>query len=113
MDAQGSQFKAVIFSDRGWWVAQCLEVDLCVSAKTRDALPRMLVRQLRGQAALDVSRGKRPFEMLPKAPEKFWRMYSEAQEVSAEELREPWFRRILNAVRGVPGLRAELTLATV
>jgi hypothetical protein len=113
MDVHGSHFKAVIFFDRGWWNAQCLEVDLCVSAKTLDALPKKLARQLRGQAALDVSRGKRPFEMLPRAPEKFWRMYSEAREMRAEELREPWFLRILNAARGIPGLQAELTLATV
>jgi hypothetical protein len=113
MDTQSSRFRAVIFFDRGWWVAQCLEVDLCVSAKTRDALPKKLARQLRGQAILDASRGKRPFEMLPRAPEKFWRMYSEATEMGAEELQEPWLFRILNAIRGIPGLRAELTFATV
>lgn len=113
MDAQHSSFRAVIFFDRGWWVAQCLEVDLCVSAKTRDALPKKLARQLRGQAALDASRGRRPFEMLPKAPEKFWRMYSEGKAMGPEELKEPWLFRILSALRGVPRLQAELTLATV
>jgi len=113
MDAHSSHFRAVIFFDRGWWNAQCLEVDLCVSAKTRDALPKKLARRLRGQASLDVSRGKRPFEMLPRSPEKFWRMYSEGKAMGSEKLKEPWLLRAWNAIRGIPGLRAELTLATV
>jgi len=79
METADTTFRAVIFFDRGWWVAQCLEVDICVAARRREALPKKMARQLRGQAALDVSRGKRPLESFPRSPERFWRMYSEAQ----------------------------------
>jgi hypothetical protein len=113
MDTAPTAFQAVIFFDRGWWVAQCLEVDICVASRKKNDLPKKIARQLRGQAVLDISRGKRPFETFPKSPEKFWRMYSEAQQVSVAELKESWFSRLLNAVRGIPELRAKLTLATV
>jgi hypothetical protein len=113
MQTENNAFRVVIFSDQELWVAQCLEVDVCVTARRRDDLPKKIVRQLRGQAILDASHGKRPFESFPRAPERFWQMYSEAQQLGVAELRESWFFRILNALRGVPGLRAQLTLATV
>jgi len=111
METETNAFRIVIFFDRGWWIAQCLEVDICVAARRREDLPKKIARQLRGQAILDISRGKRPFESFPKSPEKFWRMFSQAKPLGVEELRESWLFRILNGLRGIPELRARLTLA--
>jgi len=104
--------RAVVFFDRGWWVAQCLDYDICVSAGNREKLPRKLLRRLQSRAAFDVSHGLRPFQNITKAPEKFWGMYAAASHYKVEELREPWFIRFWRIRQRIPTLRAELTLAS-
>lgn len=105
--------RAVIYFDRGWWVAQCLEVDICTASRVRERLPKKISRQLRGQAVLDLSKGKRPFETFPKAPERFWRMYSEARPLTSEESASSWLLRLIAAFSRAPKLRTELALAAV
>ena len=109
MDADTYSIHAVVYLDRGWWVAQCLEYDLCTASRQRDELPRKLLSQLRTQIAADRMRGKRPFEDLPAAPEKFWKLYGEGRPIPLE-LREPWLTRIFRRLRKSPELRAELAL---
>jgi hypothetical protein len=53
--------RAVAFQRDGKWIAQCLEYDLCTSAKTQNELARRLAAQLRLQLALDRARGAEPF----------------------------------------------------
>lgn len=110
MDQDSTYFvRAVVFYDRGWWVAQCLEHDLCTSSKKREELPRKLIAQLRTQIAADSLRGKRPFEDLPKAPERFWQLYQEGVPMAFPR-QEGWLDRLLGKWRGAPELRAELAL---
>lgn len=104
--------RAVILQDRGWWVAQCLDYDICVSARSREKLPRKLLRRLQSRAAFDASRGLKPFQDVSKAPERFWEMYAAASHFEVEELREPWFLRLWRIRQRVPVLHAELTLAS-
>jgi hypothetical protein len=100
--------KAVIFFDRGWWVAQCLDYDICVSAKSRERLPRKLLRRLQSRAGFDLSRGLSPFQNASKAPDKFWTMYAAATPFEVQELREPWFIRLWSFRPRPSRLRAEL-----
>lgn len=109
MDADTYSIHAVVYLDQGWWVAQCLEYGLCTASWQRDELPRMLLSQLRTQIAADLARGKQPFEDLPKAPERFWKLYGEGRPIPFA-VRETWLARMLQRLRKSPELRAELAL---
>ena len=100
--------RAVIFFDRGWWIAQCLEYNLCTSSKRREDLPRNLMGQLRTQTAADIFHGKRPFETLSTAPKRFWRLYEEGGEPMQVEPRVDWLDRLLMRFRRAPRLLAEI-----
>lgn len=72
---------AVLFEDRGWWVAQCLEHNLTASSKDPRELPKKLETVLRVQIEADLEAGKIPFSTLPSAPRRFWKLFQNA---------EPW-----------------------
>jgi hypothetical protein len=72
---------AVLFEDRGWWVAQCLEHNLTASSKNPRELQKKLETVLRVQIEADLEAGKAPFSTLPSAPRRFWRLFQSA---------EPW-----------------------
>jgi len=74
-------FHAVLFEDRGWWVAQCLERNLTASSKDPRELPKKLETVLKGQIEADLEAGKVPFSALPPAPRRFWTLFQSA---------EPW-----------------------
>ena len=74
-------FHVVVFEDRGWWVAQCLERNLAAASEDPRDLPGKLETVLRGQIEADQEAGDEPFCALPQAPRRFWKMFQEA---------EPW-----------------------
>src|SRR5438270_10544232 len=78
--ADNHQIRAVAFERGDHWVAQCLEYDIATQAKTLDdllyELERILVAHLMGAEGAD------PFANIPKAPQRFWRMYETAEEIS-------------------------------
>lgn len=104
--------RAVVFQDRGWWVAQCLEYDLCTSAKDRKELTRKLASQLRLQMILDLNRGKRPFQDLPRAPQRFWEMYSGSTPEEVVQVRGSWLGNLFRIWRGGSRVQANIALAT-
>jgi hypothetical protein len=110
MSRQTTTIHVVVFEDRGWWVAQCLEHDLCTSSKNLNDLPRQIASQLSLQVALDRRRGRQPFEGLPRSPQKFWDLYDRATPHTVVDVRGSMLGRILKALR-FPGLQAQLSLA--
>jgi hypothetical protein len=70
---------AVVFREGGWWIAQCIEHDLVGLARTREALPDALCRQLQTQIEIDLEAGEEPFANLPAAPARFWKMCKAAE----------------------------------
>jgi hypothetical protein len=74
-------FHAVLFEDRGWWVAQCLERNLTASSKDPRELHKKLETVLKGQIEADMEAGKVPFSAIPPAPRRFWILFQSA---------EPW-----------------------
>lgn len=72
---------AVLFEDRGWWVAQCLEHNLTASSKNPLTLPKKLETVLKVQIEADLEAGKVPFSTLPPTPSRFWMLFQNA---------EPW-----------------------
>lgn len=108
----GHTIRYVVYQDRGWWVAQCLEHDLCTSSKKRDDLPRQIRAQLRLRLAVDRKKGRAPFQGLPTAPSKFWKMYEQAKPMGAFELGEPLVTRLWSMLRRrFPTTHAEVCMA--
>jgi hypothetical protein len=74
-------FHAVLFEDRGWWVAQCLEHNLTASSKDPRELHGKLETVLKVQIEADLEAGTAPFSTLPPAPRRYWTLFQSA---------EPW-----------------------
>jgi hypothetical protein len=74
-----SVLHAVVFEDRGWWVAQCLEHNLTASARNPLDLPKKLESVVRVQLEADLEAGKTPFSTLPPAPRRFWDLFEKAE----------------------------------
>ena len=104
--------RAVVFQDGERWTAQCLEYDLCTSAKDRKEIARKLASQLRLQLMLDLTRGVKPFEALPRAPQRFWEMYSGSTPEEEVRIREPWLGSLFRIWRGRSQVQANIALAT-
>jgi len=102
---------AVAFQEHGLWIAQCLEHDLCTSAKNYSDLGRKLASQLRLQIYLDRKRGKEPLQDIPRAPQKFWNMYSSGAPAEDVEIRGTWMDSLFTAWHR-PKAQARLTLVT-
>jgi hypothetical protein len=62
---------AVLFEDRDWWVAQCLEHNLTASAKDPRDLHKKLETVLKVQIEADREAGVEPFSALPPGPSPF------------------------------------------
>lgn len=71
-------FHVVLFEDRGWWVAQCLERNLIAASRDPRELPAKLEVVLRVQIEADRDAGIEPFSALPQAPRRFWQMFQAA-----------------------------------
>lgn len=89
--------RAVVFQEGGRWVAQCLEYDLCTSAGDRRELTRKLASQLRLQMMLDLTKGNEPFQGLPRAPQKFWDLYSSSKPEETVRVRGSWLGNLFRA----------------
>ena len=103
--------RAVVFQESGRWTAQCLEYDLCTSARDRQELTRKLVSQLRLQIILDLAKGNKPFQDLPRAPQRFWEMYASSTPQETVRVRGSWLENLLTAWRGLSQVQASLALA--
>ena len=104
--------RAVIYQDRGWWVAQCLEYDLCTSAKDRTELTRRLASQVRLQMVIDVAAGKRPFQDLPRAPDRRWEAYSLGKPEKVLKIRGFWLGIFTLMRLGRHRIQASISMAT-
>ena len=74
-------FHVLLFKDRDWWVAQCLERNLATASRDPRELPSKLEAVLKVQIESDQEAGVEPFSTLPQAPRRFWQMFQNA---------EPW-----------------------
>jgi hypothetical protein len=67
--------RTVVFQEEGWYVAQCLDVDLATQAKSLEALYVALEQLLLGRILVSEKLGLQPFENLPPAPKRYWDLY--------------------------------------
>lgn len=70
---------AVVFQEGGWWIGQCLEVDLATQSRRLEDLPGELERLLAVQLAASTEAGVAPFAGLAPAPRRFWDLYERAK----------------------------------
>ena len=94
-DASDSRVRAVLFEEQGWWVAQCLEVNVATQARTLQDLQFELERILVGYLVVAKENDAEPFENLRRAPKRFWRMYEEGSPVQTIQF-------LFHAPRGIP-----------
>jgi hypothetical protein len=80
------KIRAVLFQEEGWWVAQCLEYDIAAQARDQSDVLYELERILAGRCLLSASKGRLPFEGLPRAPRRYWVMYEQAAPVPTSAL---------------------------
>lgn len=73
------EIRAILFQEIGWWVAQCLEYDIAVQARTKEALLHELERILIGYILVGQKKGRLPFQGMPPAPRRYWEMYEQAK----------------------------------
>jgi hypothetical protein len=78
---------AILFQEGEWWSAQCLEYDIAAQARTLSDLRYELERVLFSHALVAIENGRRPFEELKPAPQKYWDMFAEAKlRIEGDEL---------------------------
>jgi hypothetical protein len=70
--------RTVLFQEGGWWVAQCLDVDIAAQARTERDLYYELGRLLVGRILAGEKLGVDPFRSLPPAPKRYWDMFFDA-----------------------------------
>lgn len=78
-------FHVVLFDDRGWWVAQCLERNLVAASKDLREIRSKLETVLKVQIEADREAGVEPFSALPQAPRRFWQMFQRAEPWSLDD----------------------------
>lgn len=70
--------RVVVFEEEGWKVAQCLEYDIAVQAKTYQDLYYQIEKALVGQMVAAMEDHRAPFENLPEAPAAYHEMWERA-----------------------------------
>lgn len=75
------EIRAIIFRDPtvDAWIAQGLEFDICAQAKTLEGVHIAFERAIVATAAAAMELGQEPFHDLPRAPEKFFRIFEHAK----------------------------------
>ena len=71
--------RVVVFQEGKWLSAQFLEYDIATQARTLDDLCYELQRIIVGHIATSKKLGKKPFEGVPQAPQKFWDMFARSR----------------------------------
>jgi hypothetical protein len=71
---------AIVFYDKDTcsWFAQCLEYDIATQAGTLHDLNYELERAIMGHIVVSREHGLEPFDCLPPAPAKYWKLFEQA-----------------------------------
>ena len=76
--SEGLTIHIVVFPEGEWWIAQCLEYDLCTAQRRLEDLPAEIRRFLKVQILGSLELKIEPFSGFAPAPKRFWRMYEHA-----------------------------------
>lgn len=78
-NASSLPISAILFQEGEWWSAQCLEYDIAAQARTLSDLRYELERVLCSHVLVSLENGRRPFDGLKAAPQKYWDMFAGAK----------------------------------
>jgi|HubBroStandDraft_5_1064220.scaffolds.fasta_scaffold175107_3 predicted RNase H-like HicB family nuclease len=68
----------LFFKEQGFWVAQCLQVDVTSQGETIEDARKSFERVLVAQVMSDLEEKREPLSCLPEAPAKFWHQFRRA-----------------------------------
>src|SRR5207244_11393778 len=77
--------RVLVFREGDWWIAQCLEHDICIQARTVEDIRPELERVLTAHYLLTES-SKTPFHGMPRAPQVFWDRYEDAKQMDTYKI---------------------------
>lgn len=88
IDDSGLRLDVLLLREKGgekeYWVAQCLQYDICVQASTIERLREAFMNVLVGNIILAIQREEEPFSRLKPAPEKYWDLHRTAMRFDQE-----------------------------
>ncbi len=69
---------ALLMNDNGAWVMQCLQYDIAAQSELFEGVELALKMALAAQIDANVQFGKKPFQDVPRAPEKYWALFEKS-----------------------------------
>lgn len=79
MSATKYAFSIVLLQEGEWWSAQCLEYDIATQAKSFTDVLYEIQKLIVSHFAVAEAEGRRPFEGIGPAPQKYWELFDRAQ----------------------------------
>lgn len=76
--------RVIVMREGEFWVAQCLEYDICTSASDMETLELRMQGQIECEAQLSEQLNGAPFAGIGAAPERFHQMWEDARKFEAE-----------------------------
>jgi hypothetical protein len=73
------RIRVVVFKDADWWIIQGLDYDFVALARRLEDVPGEIRRWLSVLFAACKQLGVEPFHGYAPAPQKYWRLYEQAQ----------------------------------
>ncbi len=70
-----TRLSVLIFQEGDWLCGRCLEYDFATQAKSLDDLRYDLERIIASHIVISLKSGLKPFENIPRAPERYWEMF--------------------------------------
>ena len=108
-----STINVVVFRQSDRWVAQCIEVNIAVSAERQPDLLRVLTRRIQGQILVDTRKGIEPLSRLGPANPRYSTMLERATPLKSVLVPRTFKARLLGLRRGFEWPAQRLNLAAV
>lgn len=80
------RLRVVVYKAEGWWIIHGLDYEFVTLARNLEDVPGEIRRWLSVLFAACLQLGVEPFNGYASAPQKYWRMYEQAQPLLPSEL---------------------------
>ena len=107
---QLTKLSVLLFKEDDWWIAQCLEYDLCSQAKTPEDVLYEFERVLLAQMLISTEANEELLAGIEPAPEEYWKRFH-ASGVQAQIMKRLPFRLPTNTLIQFAEEKIEVRLA--